>query len=52
MLPSDPDYIPAATDERVLALPDYQRMLANNFDPYAPHSREETVQQLLQELIH
>ena len=50
-LPSDPGYIPTTTDERILALPQYQRMLSMNFDPYAAHSREEAVQQCLEELI-
>lgn len=50
-LPSDPDYIPAATDERILALPQYQRMLSMNCDPYAAHSREEGVIQWLEEFI-
>ena len=50
-LPSDPGYIPAATDERVLALPEYQQMLALNTDPYAAHSREEAVIEWLEEFI-
>jgi hypothetical protein len=50
-LPSDPDYVPAAIDERVLALPQYQRLLANNLDPYAAHSREDAVIQWLEEFI-
>jgi hypothetical protein len=50
-LPSDPDYIPATTDERVLALPQYQRLLANNTDPYAHHSYEPALIQWLEEFI-
>lgn len=50
-LPSDPDYIPAATDERILALPLYQQLLSLDTDPYASHSREEGVIQWLEEFI-
>lgn len=49
MLPSDPGYIPAATDERVVAHPEYQRLLSLNTDPYAVHSRNETLIQLIEE---
>lgn len=49
MLPSDPGYIPAATDERVVAHPEYQRLLSLNTDPYAAHSRNETLIQLIEE---
>ena len=38
MLPSDPGYIPAATDERVLACEFYRQLLSMNTDPYAAHS--------------
>jgi hypothetical protein len=38
MLPSDPGYIPAATDERVLRCEFYQELLSLNTDPYAAHS--------------
>jgi hypothetical protein len=38
MLPSDPGYIPAATDERVLACEFYRQLLSMNTDPYASHS--------------
>jgi len=37
-LPSDPDYIPATTDERVLACEFYRQLLSMNTDPYAAHS--------------
>jgi hypothetical protein len=50
-LPSDPDYIPAATDERVLALPIYQDFLSLNTDPYAPHSRDEGLIQMIEEFL-
>lgn len=50
-LPSDPDYIPAATDERVLALPEYQQLLSLNTDPYAAHSHEPGLIQWLEEFI-
>jgi hypothetical protein len=51
-LPSDPDYIPACTDERVLLLPQYQQLLAQNTDPYAHHSHEPALIQWLEESIH
>ena len=38
MLPSDPGYTPAATDERVLACEFYRQLLSMNTDPYASHS--------------
>ena len=50
-LPSDPDYIPAATDERVLLLPVYQELLSLNTDPYAAHSRDEGMIQMIEEFI-
>jgi len=50
-LPSDPDYIPAAIDERVLALPQYQQLLALNTDPYAHHSYEPGLIQWLEEFL-
>jgi hypothetical protein len=37
-LPSDPDYIPATTDQRVLQCEFYQELLSLNTDPYAAHS--------------
>jgi hypothetical protein len=43
MLPSDPGYIPACTDERVLASPYYKELLRLNTDPYALHSRDESM---------
>lgn len=43
MLPSDPGYVPACTDERVLASELYQWLLAQNTDPYAAHSRDEAM---------
>jgi hypothetical protein len=52
MLPSDPGYIPAATDERVRQLPVYQEMLALNTDPYAAHSRNEAMIETIEEFLH
>lgn len=51
MLPSDPDYIPAATDERVRNLPIYQDMLRLNTDPYAAYSRNEAMIELIEEFL-
>jgi hypothetical protein len=34
-IPSDPDYIPAATDNRVLRSSIYLQLLSMNVDPYA-----------------
>ncbi len=48
-LPSDPDYIPACTNQRVLALPLYQWLLAHNWDPYAEHSWDAGMVQNLEE---
>lgn len=39
MLPSDPGYIPACTDERIRNSFVYKQFLSHNTDPYAPHSR-------------
>lgn len=51
MLPSDPDYIPAARDLRVLQLPAYQQMLSLNTDPYAPHSFNHDLIQALEDAL-
>jgi hypothetical protein len=51
MLPSDPGYIPAADDERVLANPLYQWLLGMNTDPYAAHSRDEGLIQAIEESL-
>jgi hypothetical protein len=48
-LPSDPDYIPAATDERVLACEFYRQLLSINTDPYAPHSYDPGLIQTVEE---
>jgi hypothetical protein len=37
-LPSSPDYIPAAKDERVLNCAYYRQLLSMDTDPYASHS--------------
>jgi hypothetical protein len=50
MLPSDPHYIPAATDERVLRCPIYQDMLRLNTDPYAAHSYEKGLIEFIEEI--
>jgi len=49
MLPSDPGYIPAATDERVLQCPIYLEMLSLNTDPYAAHSYSPGVIEMIEE---
>jgi hypothetical protein len=48
-LPSDPDYIPAAADERVVRSPLYQWLLSMNTDPYAAHSRDEGLIRFVEE---
>jgi|LakMenE18May11ns_1017448.scaffolds.fasta_scaffold8121650_2 hypothetical protein len=49
MLPSDPGYIPAATDERVLACEFYRQLLGMNTDPYASHSRDPGLIEVVEE---
>jgi hypothetical protein len=49
MLPSDPDYIPAAQDKRIVDSPFYQRLLRLNMDPYAAHSRDESMIAMVEE---
>jgi hypothetical protein len=51
MLPSDPGYIPTATDESVLASPLYQWLLKMNTDPYAAHSRDQAMIQNIEESL-
>jgi hypothetical protein len=48
-LPSDPDYIPAAIDERVLSCGFYQQLLSMNTDPYAAHSYDPGLIQTVEE---
>lgn len=50
MLPSDPGYIPACTDERIRQSFVYQQFLAKNTDPYAHHSRQESLIALIEEI--
>ena len=49
MLPSDLGYIPAAVDERVLACSFYQKLLSMNTDPYAPHSYDKGLVDVVEE---
>jgi hypothetical protein len=49
MLPSDPDYIPAARDQRIVRSAFYQRLLSLNTDPYAAHSRNESLIAMVEE---
>jgi hypothetical protein len=48
-LPSDPDYIPAATDHRVLSCSLYLDLLAMNTDPYALHSYAPSAIEMIEE---
>jgi hypothetical protein len=48
-LPSDPDYIPTATDEQVLRCEFYQKLLSMNTDPYAAHSRDLALIEVVEE---
>jgi hypothetical protein len=48
-LPSDPGYIPAATDERVLSCAFYQKLLSMNTDPYATHSYDKGLVEIVEE---
>lgn len=49
MLPSDPDYTPAATAPEVLNSSVYRQFLAINTDPYAAHSRDENLIRFIEE---
>ena len=49
MLPSDPGYIPAATDSRVLESAFYQKLLSMNTDPYAAHSHDQALIETVEE---
>jgi hypothetical protein len=49
MLPSDFGYIPAATDSRVLESAFYQKLLSMNTDPYAAHSRDLALIEVVEE---
>lgn len=48
-IPSDPDYKPYATEEKVLASPFYRELLSQDIDPYAPHSYNEQLIQMVEE---
>lgn len=48
-LPYDPDYIPAATDPRVLSCSLYLHLLAMNTDPYALHSYAPSAIEMIEE---
>jgi hypothetical protein len=49
MLPSDPNYIPATTNQLVLQCWFYQELLSINTDPYAAHSHDEGLIELVEE---
>jgi hypothetical protein len=49
MLPSDPGYIPAAADEKVLQSSFYKELLRLNTDPYAAHSRDLALIEVVEE---
>ena len=49
MLPSDPGYTPAATDQRVLNHPIYLNFLSMNTDPYAAHSYDKDLIDAIEE---
>jgi hypothetical protein len=50
MLPSDPGYIPAATDPIVLQSEFYQKLLLMNTDPYAAHARDQSLIEFVEEM--
>lgn len=50
MLPSDPGYIPAATDPIVLQSAFYQKLLTMNTDPYAAHARDQALIEFVEEM--
>jgi hypothetical protein len=50
MLPSDPDYIPAATDPIVLQSAFYQKLLSMNTDPFAAHSFDQALVEFAEEM--
>jgi len=43
MLPSDPGYTPAALNPAVLSSELYRSLLARDIDPYAAHSRDDSL---------
>jgi hypothetical protein len=49
MLPSDPNYIPQATDKSVLSCSLYQKLLSINTDPYAKHSYDLSLIEVIEE---
>lgn len=48
MLPSDSGYVPHAADERIRKSPFYRQLLNLNIDPYAPHSINRDLIQLIE----
>lgn len=48
MLPSDSGYVPHAADERIRQSPFYRQLLNLNIDPYAPHSIDRSLIQLIE----
>jgi hypothetical protein len=51
MLPSDPDYIPAAVNEKVRQCPQYQELLALNTDPFSPYSYDQAAVDMILEFV-
>ncbi len=49
MLPSDPGYTPAARDKRIANSSFYQQLLRLDMDPYAAHSRNESLIAMVEE---
>lgn len=43
MIPSDPGYTPAALNPAVLSSKLYRSLLARDIDPYASHSRDDSL---------
>lgn len=44
LISSDPNYVPAANDERVLNSAIYRQLLSVNIDPYASPRDEDLIQ--------
>ncbi len=51
MLPSDPDYIPAAVNEKVRECLQYQELLALNTDPFSTYSYDQSTVDMILEFV-
>jgi hypothetical protein len=49
MIPSDPNYVPAATNPNVVNSKLYKHFLSLDIDPYAGHSFDESLVSMIEE---